>query len=247
MNSTSQKNLAQLQKTHHIQFEAHYWGKFELLPIDFQLLQDKSDESILLPIAQKVNDPTIQFFYNPKKQQYFVPDFFDQAIAFEENDFWDQQPINLKIDSTEKTTLEQKSVLYFDKRKPLEDLLESQEYLITSISDPEHFENIEAYFDLLTLLQQLSKDRVQFDEVSGKAISESQKEIILKKGTKFWQVNLNRELFDNDFIIRINEIMLEWGINDFRFASTVNKQMQMVLLKLNEEKFALLKRMGMLI
>jgi len=137
--------------------------------------------------------------------------------------------------------------IYFDKRKKLEELLQPDLYLSTGINDPEYFEEIENYIELVHQFAQLSNQQLSFDSIKGIEKERRLKELHLKKAKKEWTITLNKELFDNQFLLSINKILKDQKIKDYQFATTINESMEMVLLKLSTEQYSLLERMGLLV
>lgn len=228
------------QKDKNIEFEAHYWGRFELLPLHSfvsAIGQDKNDLD-KIPIAKKIRDEKTLMYYHPDSNSYSIPKLFGFPIGFDEREFWDLEKGG--ADSSPKR-------LYFDKRRSFSDLLGTESYLTTTINDPEHFDEVEAYFELIKQFEKLSNQELAFDWVSGTEIGEHEKEVELLKGGKKWKVLLDRELFDSQIIESLNQILLEFGIKEYVFSFTIDENMCMVLLKLNANEIELLRRTGILL
>lgn len=219
-----------------ITFEAHYWGRFQLvaMPDTWDLYGQ-----IPYPIARSIGyGPKVSLMYDPPSQNIFLSNQSHRPIASSAEAFLDLEKIQ---------NVNPGHLLYFDRRKKLEDLLSPEEYFTTEINDPEYFEEVSAYLELISLFERLSGGDLFFPQKTGKQISSSQKEIKLGSEMKNKFITLEKELFDNQFIISLNEILVEKGIQNYCFATTINPEMYLVLLKLSPAKFKLLEQMGLLI
>jgi hypothetical protein len=219
-----------------ITFEAHYWGRFQLtaMPDTWDLYGQ-----IPYPIARSIGyGPRVSLMYDPPSQNIFLSNQPHRPIASSAEAFFDLEKIQNVIPD---------HPLYFDRREKLEDLLSPAEYSTTEINDPEHFESVAAYLELIPIFEQLSNGDLFFTQKTGKQISPFQKEIMLGSEMKNKFITLDKELFDNQFIISLNEILVEKGIQNYCFAMTINPEMYLVLLKLSPAKFKLLEQMGLLV
>lgn len=219
-----------------ITFEAHYWGTFQLtaLPESWDVYGQ-----IPYPIARSVGfGPKVSILYDPPSGHLFLSNQSERPIAFSAEEFFDVDQVS---------SANKNQVQHFDLRKSLEGLLSPTDYLITNINDPEQFEEVRAYLELVEQFEELAAGDILFSGKTGRTIADHQKEIILSSGKKSWQIDIQKELFDNQIVDSLNEILQEKEISAYRFATTINPKMRMVLLKLSPEKYDLLDRMGLLV
>lgn len=219
-----------------ITFEAHYWGTFQLtaLPNEWDVYGQ-----IPYPIGRSLSHgPQVSLMYDPPSGYLFLSNQSERPIALSTEAFFDLDQINAWSPGES---------LHFDRRKKLEEILTPEEFIITAINDPEHFEDVSAYLELIHKFEELSHKDLSFSHKSGKELAGHQKEIHLKEEGNSWIIQVEKELFDNQVIFSLNEMLKEKGIIAYSFATTINPEMYMVLLKLSTEKYEMLERMGLLV
>ncbi len=222
-------------------FEAHYWGRFRLFTNNAEAFPDQQG---LIPLAQIQSPPFDQWLLLDTEQEKIVLRESDsdrpQLVAYSLEEFFgDLQQMKNQI-------AQGKNPVSFDQRQRLSQLLSPEDFLITSINDPEFFEELSGYYELLRLLGELTQGDLSFDQVSGTEKG-LEKTFLLKKGAQQWTVKTHRALFDNAIIHQLNAILKELGLNDYRVSTSINEEMRMVLMKLGVKDFALLERMGLLV
>ncbi len=209
-----------------VKFEAHYWGTFRLTNFS-------SDKEIPVIAEKKTGNQKLEICYNTKRAYYHFKDQIDFPIAYSSEEFFGK--------------INDGNTHYFDNRKCLAELLQTSEYFITAIDDPEYFEEAKAYLEIIQAFIKLSNGRLAILNYSVVTDTHTLKTIELVTSKKSYRVDLKKVLFDDEIIKTLNKILVDENINDFIFSSTINKALKMVLLKLNNEKFQLLNRMGLLI
>ncbi len=215
-----------------VYFEVHYWGKFQLLASPV-----KAGE--WLQVAEKVTyGPPVFLLLSPTSGLFSLSTKPDFSIAESWDEFLDEE---IQGESFEGSSI------YFDKRKKLEELLSAGDYFTTEINDPEYFEEVEAYMEVIEICEKMSGGELHFQAKSGRHVSEYKKEIYLHTAEKQYFITLSKELFDNEIIHGLNRILEDRGTDNYRFSSTINGELKMVILKLTADKFRELEGMGLLI
>lgn len=222
-------------------FEAHYWGQFRLLTNGAEAFPDP-EGFILLAQSQ-----------SPPYDTWLLLDLEKQKIVLREGDNKTTPLVGFSIEEFlgsredfQKRLLQSPPPFVFDHRLPLAQLLSPDRFVITAIDDPEFFETIEGYYALLQIIAQLTEQDLLFTDIKGQQ-NGIKKSLQLTKGTKEWTIALNKELFDNDIIHGLNDILVELGVSDYVLSTSISEGMKMVVMKLNGEEFMTLKRMGLLI
>jgi hypothetical protein len=219
-----------------ITFEAHYWGAFKLIshPDEWDLYGQ-----IPYPIARSVGfGAKVAMLYDPPSGKVFLSNHKEKPIAASTDAFFDLEKVK---------TWDGKESLYFDKRKSLEDLLSPEEFMITDINDPEHFDEVESYVELVEAFEKLAAGDIQFTEVKVTYVKGHEKEVLLKTDEISVEFRMFKELFDNKIVGAINMMLADHGIGAYQFATSINPDMYMVLLKLSPEKYEELDQMGLLV
>lgn len=222
-------------------FEAHYWGRFRLLTNNAEAFPDQQG---FIPLAQIQSPPFDQWLLLDTENNRIVRRESDaeqhQLVAYSLNEFFgDPQQLQASIATGEHP-------YFFDRRQKLSTLLSKSDFIITEINDPEFFEELSGYTDLFRILGELTQGDLLFDKISGEE-NGMKKTFHLEKGARQWSIQLHRELFDNAVIHQLNDILLDCGIKDYRLSTSINEEMRMVVMKLGDQDFALLERMGILV
>lgn len=236
-----QRHLHNIPGAVSVFFEAHYWGKFRLLTNAAELFPDPSG---WIPLAQS------QF---PPFNHWLLVDTAENRILMREGDEEAITPIAASLseflgpwETFTKMVANNPTQAYFNQRRSLTELLPPTQFLTTPINDPEFFEDLQGYFSLLDFCKQLSNSLLDFTQISG--LEEGRKKILqLHKGEQKWTITLDKDLYDNQFLVQLNAILPELGEQELRLFSSVSEEMRMVLLLLNSAQQERLDRMGLLI
>lgn len=219
-----------------ITFEAHYWGAFQLTshPEEWALYGQ-----IPYPIARSVGfGAKVALLYDPPSGKIFLSNRQERPIAASTDAFFDMEKVK---------AWDGKESLHFDKRRPLEDLLSPENYVITEINDPEHFDEVESYVELVETFEKLAAGDIHFTEVKVRYVKGHEKDVLLKTNERSVEFRMSRELFDNKIIEAINMMLSDHGIDAYQFATSINPDLYMVLLKLSPEKYEQFDQMGLLV
>ena len=229
------KSLVEAQKQEKkISFEAHYWGKFKLVDIENT---PKNEERILLATSNSAIGKS-SLVVDLKQSSFYLPKRYKNPISNDPQEFFgDFESFLQKVKASGME-------IYFDCRQKLECLIPPEAIYNTKINDPEAFDEVETYHQVIAACRKLAAGRIEFDRVLGRVISEHHKVFEFHLGENSWQVDLTKELFDKDILTFLNEFTKLAG---FQFAHTINSKMEMLILKLDDEQFEELERRGLLI
>lgn len=210
-------------------FELFYWGKFKWCAVlEFQ------NTSWVIAESQSATGIK-QLIYSKADQAIYL----DNSIA---------TPILKGLhevlgDLLELSTLfgkEQKTI-YIDKRASMHNLLPMSRVWNTGINDPEYFDKPEAYVQLIRECQKLAPDlKVRIQAITQRG--EHEKIIHLIINGEEQQLLLDKELFDKKIFSMFNQYLKEE-----RLVHTINENMEMQVLLVNEKQFYELNRRGLLI
>ncbi len=238
-----QKRLTQLNNIDqrvNVFFEAHYWGRFRLLTNEVELF---SDPQGYRPIAQIQSPPYDQWLLlDPERKQIVIrqgdteePIFIAQQLT----EFWSDADWEEALNSKAQE-------FYFDRRESLAQILPSDAWLITPFTDPEDFEELKAYRELLEYIEQITQGLVNFDEIKGKEKG-IQKTLVLRRGERTWSIALNNVLFDQVFIDQLNQIIIQEQISERQLATSISPELAMVLLWIDTDQGQQILQRGLLL
>ncbi len=212
-----------------LHFEVYYWGSFQFINAE----NFNSNHNKVAVNESAVG--TSYLVFDEKENGYKIPGRFEGIIAQSLEPF-------LGSPSALAEAMKNDSTIHIDKRQGLTELVPAHQLINTRITDPEHFDDVQNYLNLIKSCQELDPENLFFDAISGTEISEHHKQFIFTRGTQSWTVDLYKELFDKSIFTFLNQF-----IEHSNFVHTINKKMEMVVLKLEPNKFEELERMGLLI
>lgn len=225
-----QKSISSLlNHENKLSFELYYWGTFHFLK------SNNLNDHIHKVAVNESAVGTSYLVFDEKENGYKIPGRFEGIIAQSLEPF-------LGSPSALAEAMKNDSTIHIDKRQGLTELVPAHQLINTRITDPEHFDDVQNYLNLIKSCQELDPENLFFDEISGTEISEHHKQFIFTRGTQSWTVDLYKELFDKSIFTFLNQF-----IEHSNFVHTINKKMEMVVLKLEPNKFEELERMGLLI
>jgi len=209
-----------------VQVYAHYWGKFNLVENYTQ-----SDQTIFAEVASTAFHRFLSF----KGDKVYI--LTEEAA-----------PLLLThgIASLFKSSKIVGGKLVYDARLSYHNIFSPQQMYVSDFRDPEDFEEVDAYVDLIKGID------AHFGNIFGikNIVSEESgqiKKLGLELSEQKWDIKLERELFDLDLLHSLNQLLIESGKGEESLHLSINPEMYMVILKLDNERLGEIRNMGLIV
>ena len=207
-------------------FHAYYWGKFQFTEIS------------------EVGG----YFIFAKATSLAL----DLSLSFKDDDIYlhngQADPLLLTNDlqSFFKNGTDTGAHRIYDARPSYEALFTPAQMYVSDFSDPEDFEEVDAYLDLVKAIDThfdhlLGLQNIQGEEMGGKKVIQ-----LTVEDTRH-TITLHKELFDIEILEALNAILA----NQFQLKESlhlsIDSKMRMIILKLDSEAMEMAIRMGLII
>ena len=134
----------------------------------------------------------------------------------------------------------------YDARPSYTSLFTPAQMYVSDFSDPEDFEEVVAYLELLQAIDTHFDNLLGTKNIQGEEIGEA-KVIQLTLEDSAHTITLHKELFDIGILEAINKILT----NQFQLKESlhlsIDSKMRMIILKLDREALEMAQRMGLII
>ena len=209
-----------------VTFHAFYWGEFELV--------------------NPFTEGQFQFFAKSKSTA------LDRRLSFQTEGVFihlskdDPKYICKDIASFFVRAKEHGGLKRYDARLPMTSMFTSNQMYVSPFDDPEEFEEIDAYTVLIKGIDKQFNNLLGINNIET-AEKGSSKHIgfISKYGS--WDIHIDKELFDIEFLHSINRLLLSKDKNADTLHLNINAEMKMVILKLDKPTLERAQRMGLIV
>jgi len=223
------KSLITTLKNKHLEgflFHVYYWGRFELVEE-----YERNGHHFFAKASSNAINKNLSY----QERNIYLHEEGEQPRLITDN-----------LDSFFTTSKQNGRQLIFDSRASYEDLFFAEQMYISPFRDPEDFEEVNAYVNLVTGMEK------HFGNVFGiKKINAEEsghlKIIYMQLSEMEWEIKLEKELFDTKLLHSLNRLLSRLGNSEETLHLSINPEMYMVILKLNESQLEKSARMGLIV
>ena len=208
-----------------IQFYAYYWGRFKL-----NLIQQKEDYFFFAEAASN----SLEFRVSIKDEKVYLHEAGVIPLLLTD-----------KIEALFQNKKEFTQGILYDNRPSLEDLYTEEQMYKTTFKDPEDFEEVKAYQNLIEGIDRHFNNLLGIQSVSAME-KESTKTITLSTHMAQHEIKIHKELFDMEAIRGVNRMLQDLG-HEKTLHLTIDPQMYMVILHLTEKELEFANRIGLIV
>lgn len=209
-----------------VQFHAFYWGKFDLLDI-----HNTERESIFAIASSQALD----FKLSHREGKIYLHQSDLEPILIAEG-----------IDVLFRNPQRYRDQLIYDARSGFEELFTPAQMYISDFRDPEDFEEVDAYLDLIKGINKHFDSLFGLLHIEGKEIGHH-KRIHLQLEDIEWTIDIEKELFDTQVLLSLNQLLLAKGLHNETLHLSIDPQMNMLILKLDQPALESATRMGIIV
>jgi len=209
-----------------VQFHAHFWGKFDLVE---EVISDghhyiATGSSSYLDRRLSYTEGNIFLHRNNEVPLLIAEDlslFFNNPIIY--ND-----------------------ILVFDARPSYESLFTAQQMYVSEFRDPEDFEEVEAYDNLIKGIDNHFDRVFGITGINGEENGQA-KNIQIQMDNFNWVIKIQKELFDLEVLHSLNRLLQQKGITSDKLYLSIDPNMFMVILKLDQDTLEMSTKMGLIV
>lgn len=209
-----------------IQFHAYYWGKFGLVESSKLGEHTYFAEATSTALDRKLSFKGKSIYLHKDKEE---PLFLTE---------------DLQLFFQNATHLSQLKI--YDARLSYTELFTPNQMYVSDFTDPESFEEVEAYLKFLKGIVFHFDSLLDIKEIYGKEL-EGQKRIYFTLHDSIHEIRLLKELFDMEFLEALNDILTNQHHTKESLYLSIDSKMRMVILKLDSASFEKATRMGLIV
>ena len=209
-----------------VHFHAYYWGKFQ-----FTEISNQGGYSVFAKATSLALDLSLSF---KDKDIYLHNGQAAPVLLTNDLQAFFQNAADTGVHRI------------YDARQSYEALFTPAQMYVSDFSDPEDFEEVEAYLKLVKAIEMHFDNLLGIKDIRGEEI-EDKRIIQLTLEDSTHTITLHKELFDIEILEALNGILAnQFQLNESLHLS-IDSKMRMIILKLDSEALEMARRMGLII
>lgn len=210
-----------------VQFHAFYWGTFELTEVS----ESVAGFSLFAKATSAALDRHLSF----KGEQIYLHKDQDVPFLLAED---------IQVFFQKATDYAQLRI--YDARPSYEDLFSITQMYVSDFSDPEDFEEVEAYLKFIKGIDIHFDGLLGIEEIKGEEAGDV-KLIHLRLPESSHAISLHKELFDIEVLNALNDILTNQYQAETSLHLSIDAKMRMVILKLDSTSLKEARKMGLIV